>query len=89
MRKDLTVFAGEDNGGKSNAIDAIRLVTQPLGGRREIDWEPSDFRFQSPTNGFELEAAFGDLSIGQQGRLISATTDTSLSEARFGISARA
>jgi putative ATP-dependent endonuclease of OLD family len=32
-----------------------------------------------------LEAAFGDLSVGQQGRLISATTDTSLSEARFGI----
>lgn len=85
FEKDLTVFVGENNGGKSNAIDAIRLVTQPLGGRREIYCEPTDVRFQSPTKGFELEAVFGDLSVGQQGRLISASTDTSLSEARFGI----
>ena len=85
LQKDLTVFVGENNGGKSNAIDAIRLVTQPLGGRREIYCEPTDVRFQSPTKGFELEAAFSDLSVGQQGRLISATTDGSLSEARFGI----
>lgn len=85
LQKDLTVFVGENNGGKSNAIDAIRLVTQPLGGRREIYCEPTDVRFQSPTKGFELEAAFSDLSVGQQGRLISAATDTSLSEARLGI----
>lgn len=85
LQKDLTVFVGENNGGKSNAIDAIRLLTQPLGGRREIYCEPTDVRFQSPTQGFELEAAFGDLSAGQQGRLISASTDASLSEVRFGI----
>jgi putative ATP-dependent endonuclease of OLD family len=85
LQKELTVFVGENNGGKSNAIDAIRLVTQPLGGRREIYCEPTDVRFQSPTNGFELEAVFSDLSVGQQGRLISASTDASLSEARFGI----
>ena len=85
LQRDLTVFVGENNGGKSNAIDAIRLVTQPLGGRREIYCEPTDVRFQSPTKGFELEALFSDLSVGQQGRLISASTDASLSEARFGI----
>lgn len=85
LQKDLTVFVGENNGGKSNAIDAIRLVTQPLGGRREIYCEPTDVRFQSPTKGFELEATFRDLSVGQQGRLITASSDSSLSEARFGI----
>lgn len=85
IQKDLTVFVGENNGGKSNAIDAIRLVTQPLGGRREIYCEPTDVRFQSPTKGFELDAVFSDLSLGQQGRLISASTDATLSEARFGI----
>ncbi len=85
IQKDLTVFVGENNGGKSNAIDAIRLVTQPLGGRREIYCEPTDVRFQSPTKGFELDAVFSDLSVGQQGRLISASTDATLSEARFGI----
>lgn len=85
LQKDLTVFVGENNGGKSNAIDAIRLVTQPLGGRRELYCEPTDVRFQSLTPGFELEAVFSELSPGQQGRLISASTDASLSEVRFGI----
>lgn len=85
LQADLTVFVGENNGGKSNAIDAIRLLTQPLGGRREIYCEPTDVRFQSPTSGFELEAVFSDLNVGQQGRLISATTDATLSEARFGL----
>lgn len=85
LQKELTVFVGENNGGKSNAIDAIRLLTRPLGGRREIYCEPTDVRFPSPTKGFELEAIFSDLNVGQQGRLISATTDATLSEARFGI----
>jgi putative ATP-dependent endonuclease of OLD family len=85
LQKDLTVFVGENNGGKSNAIDAIRLLTQPLGGRREIYCEPTDVRFQSQTSGFELEGVFSDLSVGQQGRLISASTDSTMSEARFGL----
>lgn len=85
LQKDLTVFVGENNGGKSNAIDGIRLLTQPLGGRREIYCEPTDVRFPSQTVGFELEAVFRDLNAGQQGRLISATTDATLSEARFGL----
>ena len=85
LQKDLTVFVGENNGGKSNAIDAIRLLTQPLGGRREIYCEPTDVRFQSQKSGFDLEAMFSDLSVGQQGRLISAATDATLSEARFGV----
>lgn len=85
LQEDLTVFVGENNGGKSNAIDAIRLLTHPLGGRREIYCEPMDVRFQSGIKGFELEALFAGLDTGQQGRLITAATDTSLSEARFGL----
>ena len=56
FRSDLTVFVGENNGGKSNAIDAIRLLTLPLGGRREIYCEATDVRFQSAAQQFELEA---------------------------------
>lgn len=85
LQEDLTVFVGENNGGKSNAIDAIRLLTQPLSGRREIYCELTDVRFQSDKKGFELEALFAKLDTGQQGRLITAATDTSLSEARFGL----
>ena len=41
---DLTIFVGENNGGKSNAIDAIRLLTKPLAGRRELYCETTDIR---------------------------------------------
>lgn len=85
LQSDLTVFVGENNGGKSNAIDAIRLLTAPLGGRREIYCEPTDVRFQCGTAQFELEAHFAGLSAGQQGRLISAATDASLTRACFGL----
>jgi putative ATP-dependent endonuclease of OLD family len=85
FQPDLTVLVGENNGGKSNAIDAIRLLTIPLGGRREIYCEPTDVRFQSAAPHFELEAHFSGLTTGQQGRLISAATDTTLTKALFGL----
>lgn len=85
LQRDLTVLVGENNGGKSNAIDAIRLLTAPLGGRREIYCELTDVRFQCGSAQFELEAHFADLSAGQQGRLISAATDASLMNACFGL----
>lgn len=85
LQKDITIFVGENNGGKSNAIDAIRLLTQPLGGRRELYCEPTDVRFQSDERVFDLEAHFAGLSVPQQGRFISATADTSLEKAVFGL----
>lgn len=85
LQSDLTVFVGENNGGKSNAIDAIRLLTAPLSGRREIYCEPTDVRFQGGMARFELEAHFAELSTGQQGRLISAATDASMTKACFGL----
>ena len=85
LQPDLTVLVGENNGGKSNAIDAIRLLTIPLGGRREIYCEPTDVRFQSAAPHFELEAHFSSLTTGQQGRLISAATDATLTKASFGL----
>ncbi len=85
LTRDLTIFVGENNGGKSNAIDAIRLVTSPLGGRREIYCEPTDVRFDSPARRFEIEGRFVDLSAAQQGRFMSATADHTLQTAVFGI----
>jgi len=83
--KDLTIFVGENNGGKSNAIDAIRLITTPLSGRREIYADPTDVRFGSTDRKFEIDALFSHLSPPQQGRLILATIDQSLQSARFGL----
>lgn len=85
LQKDLTVFVGENNGGKSNAIDAIRLLTAPLSGRRELYCEPTDVRFQCGACHFELEAHFSGLTAGQQGRLLSAVTDAGMTSACFGL----
>src|ERR1700677_3820888 len=84
--KDLTILVGENNGGKSNAIDALRLITTPLSGRRGISCETANIRFGSAEPKFELEATFADLSVPQQGRLISAVTDHTLQKATFGLS---
>ena len=81
----LTVLVGENNGGKSNIIDAIRLVSKPLSGRRELYCEPTDIRFDSKVRAFEIAATYSELSPPQQGRLLSATTDDTLTEARFGL----
>jgi len=83
--KDLTILVGENNGGKSNAIDALRLVTMPLSGRREIYCESTDTRLGSAEPKFELDATFADLSVPQQGRLISAVTDHTLQKVLFGL----
>lgn len=85
LYEDLTVFVGENNGGKSNAIDAMRLLTLPLNGRRELYCESTDVRFGSVRPDFELEALFEDLSPGQAGRLLSAVTDDSMSSCKFGL----
>lgn len=85
LQRDLTVFAGENNGGKSNAIDAIRLLTTPISGRREIYCEQSDVRFGSTGRAFELESTYHELSPAQQGRFISAATDATLTQAAFGL----
>jgi putative ATP-dependent endonuclease of OLD family len=81
----LTVLVGENNGGKSNVIDALRLISTPLNGRREIYCEETDIRFGSTESSFEIAATFSGLSPPQQGRLLSATTDDSLTVAKFGL----
>lgn len=83
--KDLTILVGENNGGKSNAIDAIRLLTAPLGGRRELYCEATDIRFGSADRKFELTGTFTELSPAQQGRMISAATDAAISGCVFGL----
>lgn len=85
FERKLTVLVGENNGGKSNIIDAIRLLTTPLGGRREVYAEHSDIRFGSSPACFELKARFEGLTPPQQGRMLSATVDDSLQTACFGI----
>jgi putative ATP-dependent endonuclease of OLD family len=79
------VLLGENNGGKSNIIDAVRLVTNPLSGRRDRYAEDDDIRRESDERNFEIEARYEDLSETSKGLLISAVPDPSTGQAILGI----
>ncbi|EJB02328.1 putative ATP-dependent endonuclease of the OLD family [Rhizobium leguminosarum bv. trifolii WSM597] len=81
----LTAIVGENNGGKSNIIDALRLLFQPTNGRREIYCEESDGRRGLEDRSFRIKAKIGGLSPGQKGLLISAVPDPLKNEAVFGL----
>lgn len=84
FQPDLTILVGENNSGKSNAIDAIRLLTPPLSGRRDIYCQPTDIRFDSG-NSFEILAVYDELTDNQQGRLLQAASGRELNDAIFGL----
>lgn len=84
LQPDLTILVGENNSGKSNAIDALRLLTPPLSGRRDIYCQQSDIRIDSGT-GFDLSARYINLNYLQQGRFISASPDKISTDALFGL----
>ncbi|WP_017557076.1 ATP-dependent nuclease [Nocardiopsis baichengensis] len=42
LRPGVTVLLGENNAGKSNAMDAVRLLTLPLDGRKDRYFERED-----------------------------------------------
>lgn len=47
LGRDMTVLIGENNGGKSNVIDALRLLTDPVDGRRNLYPDRDDI-FRGP-----------------------------------------
>lgn len=84
LRPDLTVLVGENNGGKSNVVDAIRLLSLPLSGRRERYPEDEDIRRNSDATNFQIEGVFNGLSDTLKGLLIAAVPDPTQDEAIFG-----
>ena len=53
LHPDLTVLVGENNGGKSDVVDSIRLLTLPLSGRRERYPEDEDVRRHATVQNFQ------------------------------------
>ena len=84
LQKDLTILVGENNSGKSNAIDAMRLLTPPLSGRREIYCQQTDIRIGGGTS-FHLKAEYDGLNDAQQALLLKASKDKSMKGAVFGL----
>ena len=73
LRPDLTVLIGENNAGKSNAIDAIRLLTNTADGRRNRFCEPADLTFGSDESSFSLRATYEGLSDAEQAIMLAAS----------------
>lgn len=69
---NLTLLVGENGVGKSNVIEALRLVTSPLSGRRTRYFEESDLSLSAPSTQIELEAMFAGLTGAQGGQHMSA-----------------
>ncbi len=71
FQPSLTLIVGENNSGKSNIIDGLRLATPPLSGRQtryfEVDDDPS-FGSRAP---IELTARFAALSHFQSGQYMA------------------
>ncbi|AQA09158.1 ATP-dependent nuclease [Streptomyces malaysiensis] len=83
LRQGVTVVVGENNAGKSNFIDALRLLTDPLDGRRSRWWEAEDVHPWAE-GGAELTAVYGGLTSAEAGThlqaLVSAAEEPGLPE---------
>jgi putative ATP-dependent endonuclease of OLD family len=71
FQRGLTLLVGENNSGKTNVIEALRLATTPLSRRRTRYFEDSDPSFSS-TERVELVAEFAGLTRFQHGQYLTA-----------------
>ena len=85
LREDLTVLVGRTTAGKSNIVDAIRILTLPLNGRAERYAEDDDLRTGSTDRSFTIEGRFCGLSDALTGLLISAVPDPCTNVANWGL----
>jgi putative ATP-dependent endonuclease of the OLD family len=85
LRSDRTVLVGENNGGKSNIVDGLRLLILPLNGRRDRYPEDDDLRRGSIEENFAIEGHFAGLSDTLMGLLISAVPDPTSNQAILGM----
>ena len=79
----LTLLVGENNSGKSNVIEALRLATAPLNLRRTRFFEPED-RSHGRTDPVELDLVLDGLTGIQQAQYITALDITS-GQARYKV----
>lgn len=89
----FAILAGENNAGKSNVIDALRLLLHAEAGRREQLYPvPSDFAVDAEGNGisdtFSIEAVFENMNQLQQNRMVTCVApELGAGKARLGLRA--
>jgi putative ATP-dependent endonuclease of OLD family len=80
----LTVIAGENNGGKTNVLDALRLVTAPSDTRRARTFETADLRLGAES--LKLSMQYSDLDPCQRGLFFTALRNNESDEALYQLS---
>jgi len=82
----LTLLVGENNSGKSNVIEALRLATTPLNLRRTRYFDADDLSHGRSGQAIDLDLELGGLTRIQQGQYYAALdlkTKQALYKARF------
>ena len=72
LQPDLTLIVGENNAGKSNIIDALRLATTPTGGRRDRYFESNDHAVGREDSEITISTEFESLTEIQEAQYITA-----------------
>jgi putative ATP-dependent endonuclease of OLD family len=72
----VAVLVGANNTGKSNVVDALRMILTPQSGYRErLGLERDDFRHDGSSGSrateLEIAASFGGLTTQQRGRMLT------------------
>jgi len=78
LREDVTVLVGENNSGKSNVVDALRLAISPMGGRRTRYFDPGDLSFGRDGAAIEIALRFEGLTEIQRGQYLTALDVSSM-----------
>ena len=65
LEKNLKILVGENNGGKTSVLDALRLRTSPSDGRRTRYLEVRDVHRDTPDASVCIEARYEELSPTQ------------------------
>jgi len=79
--EDLTVLVGENNAGKSNVLDALRLVLSTTDNRQRLYPDEDDLRIQCDT--FTIQTVFDELTEDQQGLFVTAIGDIMEGKAHY------
>ena len=80
----LTLIVGENNAGKSNVIDALRLATAPASGRRDRYFEAGDRSMGREDHEITIRTEFRGLTEIQQAQYITAL-DLDEQSVRYGV----
>ena len=72
LRPTLTLLVGENNSGKSNVIEALRLATAPLSLRRTRYFEADDLSHGREAGTIEIGLELADLTTIQQAQYLTA-----------------